>query len=245
MKIAIMQPYFFPYLGYFQLINAVDRFVVYDNVEYTKKGWINRNRILLNGKECLFTVPLAKSSDFLTVKERYIADTFDHERRKILGQIRSAYCKAPCFQQVYPLLEAIFNDQEKNLFDFVFHSIGKVLSFLEIPTPVVIASSVPVDHRLKGVEKVLAICRELSATTYINPIGGIGIYTKKVFEEQGIDLHFHQMIVTPYTQQADSFISHLSIIDVMMNNSREQVMKMLDRYDLLEPERAHFREQHL
>ncbi len=83
MKLAIMQPYFFPYIGYFQLINTVDEFVVYDNIEFTKKGWINRNRILVNGKDEYITLPIKKDSDFLHVKDRFLAETWSKDSAKM------------------------------------------------------------------------------------------------------------------------------------------------------------------
>jgi hypothetical protein len=235
MKIAIMQPYFFPYLGYFQLIKAVDIFVVYDNIKYTKKGWINRNRILLHGKDVLFTIPLVKSSDFLTVKEKFISAEFNAGKEKILAQIRGAYCKAPYFEETYPVLESAFSYQNKNLFDFVFNSVITVLGLLAINTKIVISSSLPIDHELRASSKVIAICNHFQATTYINLIGGTTLYTGKEFAEHGIDLRFHNLIVTPYNQAAKSFMSHLSIIDVLMYNGRQRATAMLEQYQLLEP----------
>jgi hypothetical protein len=234
-KIAIMQPYFLPYLGYFQLIKAVNAFVVYDNIKYTKKGWINRNRILLNGKDTLFTIPLANSSDFLPVNQKFIANDFEGKKEHILAKIQQAYRKAPYFNAIFPCLEAIFNFESHNLFDFIFYSLQMVVGLLHINTPLIVSSTLPVDPETKGNKKVLAICQSLEATTYINPIGGIGLYTGKEFKEHGINLYFHNMDVVPYRQAGNDFISHLSIIDVLMYNSPERVNEMLDQYKLLEP----------
>ncbi len=98
MKVAIMQPYFLPYIGYFQLINAVDKFVIYDNIEFTKKGWINRNRILVNGKDEFISLPITKASDFLHANQRYLASNFENEKNKILRKIKESYRKAPYFK---------------------------------------------------------------------------------------------------------------------------------------------------
>lgn len=234
-KIAIMQPYFLPYLGYFQLIKAVNVFVVYDNIKYTKKGWINRNRILLNGKDILFTIPLAASSDFLPVNEKYLARDYDTRKEHMLAKIHHAYRKAPYCKNIFPVIEQIFNDSSRNLFDFVFNSIQKIVELLNIPTQLVVSSTLPVDHERKGIHKVIAICNNLQADTYINPIGGITLYTGKEFKEGGINLYFHNMEVVPYHQAAHPFISHLSIIDILMYNSLERVNEMLDQYKLLEP----------
>src|SRR2546421_3494048 len=103
MKVAIMQPYFFPYIGYFQLISSVDLFIIYDDIKYTKKGWINRNRFLRNGADCVFTVPVRKDSDFLDVKDRLLARDFD--RIKLVNQLREAYRRAPHFDEAFPIVE--------------------------------------------------------------------------------------------------------------------------------------------
>ena len=87
MKLAIMQPYFFPYIGYFQLIKSVDEFVIYDNIQYTKKGWINRNRILVNGTDYLISLPLKKDSDYLNVVDRQLAESWEKDRTKLLTLI--------------------------------------------------------------------------------------------------------------------------------------------------------------
>ena len=149
MKVAIMQPYFLPYIGYFQLINAVDVFVIYDNIEFTKKGWINRNRILMNGKDDFFTVPLKKDSDFLDVNQRVLAETFTKDKAKIIGKITELYQKAPHFNEVFPLIEAVFNTNQKNLFDFIFHSVKVIMQYLEIKTEIVVSSSININHSIK------------------------------------------------------------------------------------------------
>lgn len=112
-----MQPYFLPYIGYWQLIGAADAFVVYDNIKYTKKGWINRNRFLLNGKEALFSLPLRKDSDFLDVNQRYLADSFDRE--DLINRLREAYRKAPEHTAFMPVLEDIIRCPSSNLFDYI------------------------------------------------------------------------------------------------------------------------------
>ena len=142
MKLAIMQPYFFPYIGYFQLINAVDEFVIYDNIEFTKKGWINRNRILVNGKDEFITLPLKKDSDYLNVNQRFLSDTWSLDKKKILNKIVEYYRKAPQFDQVYPLVEKCFNSDETNLFSFIYNSINQILQYLSISTKISISSKI-------------------------------------------------------------------------------------------------------
>src|SRR5262249_38031423 len=156
-----MQPYFLPYLGYFQLISAVDIFVVYDNIQYTKKGWINRNRLLLNATDRVFTIPLKKDSDFLDVRDREISPDFRAE--KLLNQITEAYRKAPQFGTVYPIVESIVRFQERNLFCYVHNSIRAVCRQLGIVTPIVVSSSINADHALKNQNRVIAICKAVGA----------------------------------------------------------------------------------
>src|SRR5690606_16494989 len=153
MRLAIMQPYFFPYVGYFQLINAVDKFVIYDNIQFTKKGWINRNRILNNGRDSLFSLPLKKGSDYLNINERRLSDQFDiFEKDKLLRRIKEVYKKAPYYDDTINLIERVFNYQEKNLFKFIYFSIKEVVKHLEITTELLVSSDINIDHNLKSQE---------------------------------------------------------------------------------------------
>ncbi|WP_367773672.1 WbqC family protein [Flavobacterium sp. WC2421] len=233
MKVAIMQPYFLPYIGYFQLINAVDVFVIYDNIEFTKKGWINRNRILVNGKDNYFTLPLKKNSDFLHVNQRKIADSYSKDKTKIISKITELYKKAPQYDEVFPLIKTIFNTNEENLFDFVFHSLKIITEYLEIKTEFIVSSSIKIDHSLKSQDKVIAICKELSATDYINPIGGTELYSKDTFNKNDVQLNFIKSNNIDYQQFDNDFIPWLSIIDVLFFNSREKVQGYLNQYTLL------------
>ncbi len=216
MKVAIMQPYFFPYIGYFQLIAAVDLFVVYDNIQYTKKGWINRNRILLNDHDITFSLPLKKDSDSLNVNERILATGFKAE--KLLAQISGAYRKAPYFTQTMLLLEPILFHKAINLFDFLHNSLIKTAAHLEISTPIKISSEIPINHALKSQDKVLAICKAVGADSYINTIGGQELYSKPIFLQEEIILQFMQTLPFNYEQFGQHFVPWLSIIDVLMFN---------------------------
>ena len=135
-----MQPYFFPYIGYFQLMAAVDMFIVYDNIKYTKKGWINRNRMLQNGKDVMFSLPLKSDSDALDVRDRELAADFN--RDKLLNQFKAAYRRAPYFAQTFPLVEQIVRHQDTNLFRFLHHSIVKTCEHLGITTEIRISSDI-------------------------------------------------------------------------------------------------------
>lgn len=232
MRLAIMQPYFFPYIGYFQLIAAVDLFIVYDNIKYTKKGWINRNRMLQNGKEVMFSVPLKSDSDYLDVCERELAANFN--RDKLLNQFKGAYQRAPYFAQTFQLVEEIVRYEDPSLFRFLHHSIAKVCEHLGITTEIKNSSDIAIDHDLKNQDKVLALCAAVGASTYVNAIGGMELYSKETFTKKGLDLKFIQSKPFEYVQFGDAFVPWLSIIDVMMFNSKEETLvSVTGNFDLI------------
>ncbi len=233
MRVAIMQPYFFPYIGYFQLINAVDEFIVYDNIEYTKKGWINRNRILVNGSDTFITLPLRKGSDYLNVTERFLAVTWKIERKKLLNRINEAYKKAPRFETTYLLVEKCLLFDDSNLFNFIYNSLDLIKEHLNITTNYRITSNIDINHSLKADKKVIALCQSVSASTYINPIGGKELYSKDIFKENDIDLIFLKTKEIKYKQFENEFIPHLSIIDVLMFNSKDRIQTYLNNYYIL------------
>lgn len=221
MKLAIMQPYFFPYIGYFQLIAAVDLFIVYDNIKYTKKGWINRNRMLQNGKPVTFSLPLKGDSDFLDIQERELAETFN--RKKLLNQFSAAYRRAPYFAETFPLIEKIVLNKQTNLFQYVHNSIVSTCKHLDITTEIKASSGVAIDHSLKNQDKVIAFCEQVGAITYVNAIGGKDLYSVETFREKGIGLKFIQSKPFEYTQFGDAFVPWLSIIDVLMLNPLQTI----------------------
>ena len=232
MKVGIMQPYFMPYIGYFQLINAVDTFVIYDNIQYTKKGWINRNRILENGKDTFITLPLSKGSDFLNVKERRLAVDFKQTKGKLLNKIKASYNKAPQFNTIYALVNDCLNYENDNLFEFILYSLKNVNSYLSIQTNLVISSTLPINHELKNRDKVIAICKALRTTEYINPSGGKELYNVEDFKENSIDLKFIQSQPIQYKQFTNEFVPWLSIIDILMFNDLDEIKKMLNQFNL-------------
>ncbi len=226
MKTAIMQPYFFPYIGYFQLINAVDLFVIYDNIKYTKKGWINRNKIGHDQREVIISLPIKSASDSLDVRDRELAGDF--QSAKLLNQIKGTYAGAPYFKQVIPMVEEVLLVPERNLFKFLYQSILAVCEYLNIGTRIEISSSLSIDHTLKGHAKVLALCKQLDATVYINAIGGIELYSKDEFANYGIELKFLKSDPFFYKQFNSEFMPWLSIVDVMMFNSVPEIKSYLD-----------------
>lgn len=232
MKIAIMQPYFFPYIGYFQLIAAVDLFVLYDNIQYTKKGWINRNRILLNGSDTFISVPLKKDCDTLDVRQRELAADF--KPGKLLAQLDGAYRKAPFYTHTMALAESTLRHDTRNLFTFLHSSLIKTCAHLGLSTPIHVSSGIDIDHALKGQDKVLAICKATGARTYINAIGGQALYAAEDFRREGIELRFIRSQPFAYDQWDAPFVPWLSLIDVLMFNPVEQVRAVIENnYELL------------
>jgi hypothetical protein len=229
MKLGIMQPYLFPYIGYFQMIKAVDKYVIYDDVNYIKGGWINRNNILVNKRKYLFTVVLEQSSPNKLINEIFIRDNFV----KLTKTIRESYIKAPFFSQSFQLLEDIFSFQDKNLGQFTANSIISISHYLGIETEFILSSKLGKDNSLKNKDKVFQICEILGADTYINAIGGLELYTREDFTSHNIELKFLKTNSIIYHQFHNEFVPWLSIIDVMMFNSAEEINNMLDRYELI------------
>lgn len=232
MKIGIMQPYFLPYIGYWQLLNAVDKYIIYDDVNYINRGWINRNRILLNSKDKMITLSLKEVSQNKLIKEIELLNN-EKEREKLLKTISQSYKKAPFYDKVYPLIEEILNFKEINLGKFLENSIKKIIEYLEINTTVLISSEVEKDNMLKGKNKILDICKNLGASEYYNAIGGQELYSYEEFNKEGIKLKFLKSGNIEYKQFKNEFIPNLSIIDVMMFNSKEKIKEFLNDYTLI------------
>jgi hypothetical protein len=232
MKLAIMQPYFLPYIGYFQLIASVDQFILYDNIKYTKKGWINRNRMLQNGSDVMFSLPLKKDSDSLEVVQRELAKDFNRE--KLLNQFKGAYSKALYFEQTMSLIEQIVRFQDNNLFAYLHHSIVQTCKHLGIATDIFVSSTIDIDHSLQNQKKVLALCQAARAKTYINAIGGMELYSKEIFQNEGIDLKFIKCQPLDYNQFVSPFVPWLSILDVLMFNPLDAVKnRIVTNYELI------------
>lgn len=229
MKLAIMQPYLFPYLCYFQLIRSVDAFVVYDDVNYIKSGWLNRNYILAQGNKLLITLPLQGASPNLLINQVEVGG----RPEKLLETIRHCYGKAPEFTTVFPLVEEIIMQQEKNLARFLDHGLRRICDYLGLHPQWHISSGLNKDNELRGSKKVLAICEELGATHYINVPGGKELYNREDFANMGMQLSFIQPRQAEYRQFGKAFVPNLSIIDVMMFNEQKQCRKLLEEYELV------------
>jgi len=172
--------------------------------------------MLQGGDAATFSLPLAQGSDQLMVCERELAPTFD--RRKLLSQFEGAYRKAPEFDALRPWLQDIVLDPATNLFDYLWQSIVKVRDRLGLTTRLIVSSEVPHDEGLRAQDKVLAICKALGATTYVNAIGGLELYEREAFATEGIELRFHKARPFEYAQFGKPFVPWLSILDVLMFN---------------------------
>jgi hypothetical protein len=233
MKIAIMQPYFFPYIGYFQLINMVDKFIIYDDVNYINKGWINRNCILVNNGPSFINVPLVAASQNRLIKDIFVVDE-DKWKDNLLKTIYFNYKKAPFFNQIISLLEEVLLSEFRSISDLNYLTILKTCSHLNIETELIRTSSIYENTNLKGENRILDICLKENAGTYINPIGGQLLYDKIKFQEKGIELNFIKSRISPYSQNTNSFINYLSIIDTVMFCSPIQIKSnLINQYQLL------------
>ena len=232
MKIAIMQPYFFPYIGYWQLIKAVDKYIIYDDVNYIKNGWINRNCILFNSNRKIFTLPLNGASPFRRINETRITEDAV-KKHKLLKTIEQAYSKSPFYKNVFLIVEEAVMNESKNISSANTVAIKRICAYLELETEIVLSSSLKKDNDLKAQDKVIHIVSLLGGDTYINAIGGRELYNKKDFINKGIELKFIKSNPVTYRQFNDDFVPSLSIIDVMMFNSPERINKMLDDYELI------------
>lgn len=227
MKIAIMQPYLFPYLGYFQLIAAVDKFIILDDVNYKKKGWINRNNILLDGNPYTFTMPISSASQNTKINQLYLPESNQWARR-FLKTIAQAYGRARHFQQVSQLLEEILTYSQRNLSDYLSNAIVRVCGYIGMGTEIIGSSSVYGNSELKSEQRIIDICVQMRATKYINSPGGRALYKSESFDKYGIELEFLPSLDASYRQWTDTFTPNLSIIDAMMFNSPSELAALLD-----------------
>ena len=229
MRIAIMQPYFFPYLGYWQLINAVDTFVIYDDVNFIKQGYINRNNILQKQRAHLFTLQLIGASPNKKINDIKIGGNSN----KLLRTIKQNYSKAPFYKDVFPVLEEILNNEEKELSKFLGFSLVKIAKYLNIDTKFLYSSDIKNDKTFKAQDRLIEISMILNATSYLNLIGGIELYDKEVFFQNNINLSFLKSSKISYKQFNNEFVPNLSIIDILMFNDKDYVKNMLTMNQLI------------
>jgi hypothetical protein len=234
MKLGIMQPYFFPYIGYFSLISATDKWVIFDDIQYIRHGWVNRNRILhpVNGWQYII-MPLKQHARDTHICNIETLETYNW-RNKIIGQLAHYKKKAPYFEETMFILSKCFEHNESNLSKFNTYYLKTICEYLEIMFDYSIFSEMELD--LKEVSHpgdwALEISTRLSAAEYINPFSGKDIFDKIKFDKRNINLLFLKMKPYCYSQKRDEFIQDLSIIDIMMWNSKEEIKDMLKMYEL-------------
>lgn len=228
MKVAVMQPYFFPYLGYFQLIHSVDHFVVLDNVNYIKRGYVNRNSILLDGQAHRITLPIKNASQNRLINQHQHLSKIE----KIIKTIESSYKKAPFFNDVFPLLESYLQNEEPRLELYLTAQLQAICNYLDIDTVFTFASDLPSAFKSKGQDRIIDICTTLDASDYINSIGGVDIYDRERFKQSQLSLSFLKPNHCYYPQFSENFVNNLSVIDVLMFNNKEQIKIFLNNYEL-------------
>lgn len=256
MKIAIMQSYFFPYIGYFQLISAVDKFMLYENVSFRNRSWQTRNFILpKNSKPLMVSVPIKSSNSFaINIREVELL-SYDEWKKNFIRKIFFTYKNAAFFDEFFPFFNQLLISGFKHLHEFNSNTITQICRYLDIPTVITSEHScyLKMENELnmtydfvegslnenvanstdKKTARILKICFSEGAETYINAIGGIELYDKKVFKNHGIDLLFVKTQNKSYPQFSDEFIPNLSIIDVLMHCGKEKTKELLTNYELI------------
>lgn len=234
MKIGIMQPYFFPYLGYFSLIKHTEKWIFFDTVQHIKKGWINRNRVLKPKEGWQYiVVPVDRSTKGALIKDVLI-DESKFWDEKILAQLEHYKKSAPYYRDVIDFLEDCFSYKINKLSSLNIHLLENTCNYLKIDMDYEIYSEMNLEiEDISGPgDWALRISQAVGADTYINPPGGVDIFDKNKYKGNGIDLQFLKVNLCKYSQKRSSFEEALSIIDVMMFNSIEEINKMLDNYEI-------------
>lgn len=231
-RVGIMQPYFLPHLSYFQLIANTDYFCLHDKVKYTKQTWINRNRIIANGKIDYITIPLQSSSDYDSIDLKVISPSFD--RKSLLRKIELNYRMSPYFSDVYPMVIDILTYNNSNLFAFLQNSIRKVCEYLELETRIIRSSETGYNQNLSKSQMVIDICKNLQAETYINSQGGIDLYESSDFINNGMVLLFLKKKDFLYANSIGETNSSLSILDALMWTGKDNVIAKLSEIEFME-----------
>lgn len=229
MKVAVMQPYLFPYIGYFHLIMSSDVFVIYDDVNFIKQGYINRNNILVGGVSQRFTVPVQNGSSNALIKDVL----FQQNVRKVLAAIQQAYSKAPFINEVLPIVEDVLNYKKRDVPSLCEYSYKRIFEYLGLEKKILLSSSLDYDREQSADKKLVAMCQLLKASTYINSPGGRELYSSEMFKPHGVELQFIQSKIEEYPQLGtNEFIPYLSIIDVLMNCDVDTCKSLLQSYEV-------------
>ncbi|WP_374562135.1 WbqC family protein [Ideonella sp.] len=227
-RVAVLQPYLFPYLGTFQLARQVDRFICFDDVAFIKKGYIHRNAVLLNGESHAFTAPVKNASQNRTIAEHdYVG-----EWQPLLALLQRAYAKAPHFEPVFEFVQRVLLEPDENVARKNARSMAAVFDYLGLPFDHGFSSAHALLPELRASARVRAVCRAEGASTYINPTGGRALYDAADFERDGMALRFCAMRPVQYPQPSPAFVPYLSMLDVLMHCTPEKVVELLDACDL-------------
>lgn len=247
MKLGIMQSYFFPYIGYFHLIKSVDKFILYENVSFRKRSWITRNKLLKkgSGQPYFINVLVKKASSNQTIRQTKLCD--DHAwREQLCRAIYHDYKRATFFDSIYPRIQVWLNNEQENLHEFNAEIIKEICALLAIDTPIFsnndkylgLEDEVGQLAESSGLsiksQRVIEICQEENASTYINPIGGTDLYSKEDFGRHGIHLLFNKSDTPkPYNQFDYPFTPFLSVIDELMHKGPERISESLNTFELI------------
>jgi hypothetical protein len=233
MRMALMQPYFFPYLGYFSLMAAVDVFVAYDNVQYSRPGWINRNRILRDGAAEWWTAVLTDAPHRHDINQRHYRD-WPVQRQALLQRLRDRYRKAPRRDAALALVAAVLPEDEPNVARCNARLLAGLATALGLGCRLRLASELPHDRTLRGEDRVIALCQAIGARTYVNSPGGMALYDANRFAAAGIELRFVRATPAPYPQAGEAFVPWLSIVDLLMFLPLDEVARRVQQYELVE-----------
>ena len=226
MKLAIMQPYFLPYIGYFQLINAVDKYVIYDDVNHIKRGWVHRNKININGVDSWLGLSLQKASQNKKINEIKL-DPDNKWKEKLLKKIEMNFCKKPFFDDTYPIIKNAIDSDYEYMWQILSKSIIDICEHLDIDTKICLSSHITSNQELKKEERILDICKQLEVPIYINAINGQKLYNKEMFASCGVELKFIKM------EDLGLQNNYASILEVLMHNGKDETKKLLKNYTLV------------
>jgi hypothetical protein len=234
MTLGVMQPYLFPYLGYYQLMRACDRFAVLDDVTFINRGWINRNHLLVHGEPHLFTVPLVRASQNRLIRD--IAVATGDWRTKLMRTIATAYARAPHYRGTSALVGSVLEGSAGSIGDLAFASLRAVHEHVGLSTTLIRSTDIYDNQNLRGQARILDICRREGAEVYANLPGGRALYDAESFRSAGIELRFLDARAREYPQLGQPFQPDLSIIDVLMFNGPAGTRRLLDEYRLVPAE---------
>lgn len=234
MIVAIMQPYFFPYIGYFQLMKAVNRFVFYDDAQYMKGGWVNRNRILRNGSPRWWTLPIVRDDFRLAINQRFYGHG-PETVQSMMDKLATSYRGAPYYAETHTEVKRLLEHAESRVSAYNQWHLERLARGLGVKCEFHLSSQLGIDDALTGQERVLAICERLGATDYVNSFGGQALYDASAFADRGVSLRFIQSLPGEYAQFGGAFVPYLSIVDTLMFNRGEALASQLDAYRLFTP----------